>query len=50
MIEVDRLPSALLAGTAMRRTSDERRTCAEGKVVEIREVVGLQHHYERRAA
>ena len=25
-------------------------TCAEGKVVEIREVGGLHHHYERRAA
>jgi putative transposase len=24
--------------------------CAEGKVVEIREVGGLHHHYERRAA
>ena len=29
-----------------------RRTqgCAEGKVVEIREVGGLHHHYERHAA
>ena len=29
-----------------------RRTqsCAEGKVVEIREVGGLHHHYERQAA
>ena len=29
-----------------------RRTqaCTEGKVVEIREVGGLHHHYERRAA
>jgi transposase InsO family protein len=33
-------------------TPDSRRTqaVAEGKVVEIRDVVGLHYHYERRAA
>jgi len=26
------------------------KACAEGKVVEIRELGGLHHHYERQAA